>query len=344
MEKRLLFINHREEEIKGFLEAMPEELKIDTADNGIDAALLMKKNTYGVIVVDMELKGYDGEQLIKFMNKVYPDTVCIVYTVAITQGQLSFLLNERNVFHVFLSPANFREEFYQMIEEGFVLYGVNTVNNQEADELEEKYQKREKSLEEKSLVLEQQKKERQQFLQFSKNLTEESLRIYGKNVEEKEMLSRYEQEVLHKAQEVLEHSCHGFEEMEEMLCQEFIKGNEKREMHFYTPQYMVQGIPDSFYESVYTVLWGLLRYFSAISETYTMSVRVEFESSRRAVIMLIVTLPSGTWEEYRQKPVYEHFKKLTQYVAESLMDSYMRVINDDLISYRLELDLDEKKL
>ena len=139
MEKRLLFINHREEEIKGFLEAMPEELKIDTADNGIDAALLMKKNTYGVIVVDMELKGYDGEQLIKFMNKVYPDTVCIVYTVAITQGQLSFLLNERNVFHVFLSPANFREEFYQMIEEGFVLYGVNTVNNQEADELEEKY-------------------------------------------------------------------------------------------------------------------------------------------------------------------------------------------------------------
>ena len=134
MEKRLLFINHREEEIKGFLEAMPEELKIDTADNGIDAALLMKKNTYGVIVVDMELKGYDGEQLIKFMNKVYPDTVCIVYTVAITQGQLSFLLNERNVFHVFLSPANFREEFYQMIEEGFVLYGVNTVNNQEADE------------------------------------------------------------------------------------------------------------------------------------------------------------------------------------------------------------------
>lgn len=115
-------------------------------------------------------------------------------------------------------------------------------------------------------------------------------------------------------------------------------------MHFYTPQYMVQGIPDSFYESVYTVLWGLLRYFSAISETYTMSVRVEFESSRRAVIMLIVTLPSGTWEEYRQKPIYEHFKKLTQYVAESLMDSYMRVINDDLISYRLELDLDEKKL
>ena len=70
MEKRLLFINHREEEIKGFLEAMPEELKIDTADNGIDAALLMKKNTYGVIVVDMELKGYDGEEQIKFMNNV----------------------------------------------------------------------------------------------------------------------------------------------------------------------------------------------------------------------------------------------------------------------------------
>ena len=170
MEKRLLFINHREEEIKGFLEAMPEELKIDTADNGIDAALLMKKNTYGVIVVDMELKGYDGEQLIKFMNKVYPDTVCIVYTVAITHGQLSFLLNERNVFRVFLSPANFREEFYQMIEEGFVLYGVNTVNNQEADELEEKYQRRQKSLEEKVWYWSSRRKSVSSFYSFPRTL------------------------------------------------------------------------------------------------------------------------------------------------------------------------------
>lgn len=347
MEKKLLFINHREEEIQAFTEAMQQnQIIVDTADNGIDAALLIKKNTYGVIILDMNLKGYDGEQLIKFLNQVYPNTVCIVYTVALTQGQLSFLVNKRNIFHVFLSPAKFKEEFLPMIEEGFMVYEINSVNAQEECELEEKYQERERELIEKSKILDQQKKETQLFLEFSRRVVEETLRIFGKGIEEKEkrIILAYEKGILKKAQEVLNDSCHGFEDMEQMLRKEYIENYPKRELHFNAPQYVPGQLGKSFYESIYTVLWGLLKYFSAISEVYTLSIRIEFETSSQAVIMLIITLPTGTWERYKENQISEQYKHLTQYVAESLMDSYMRVINDDLVSYRMELDLEKKKL
>lgn len=347
MEKKLLFINHRKEEIQAFTEVVQQnEIIVDTADNGIDAALLIKKNTYGVIILDMELKGYDGEQLIKFLNKAYPNTVCIVYMVAITQGQLSFLLNKRNVFHIFLSPANFKEEFLPMIEEGFIVYSVNNANTKEENELEEKYQKRERDIVEKSKILEQQKKETQLFFEFSRRVVEETLWIFGKEIEEKDkkIILAYEKGILKKAQKILKDSCHGFEDMERMLREEYIEEQPKREMHFYAPQYVSETVGEAFYESIYTVVWGLLKYFSAVSDTYTLSIRIEFETSSQAVIMFIITLPSGTWERYKENRVSEQYKHLTQYVAESLMDSYMRVINDDLISYRMELDLGKKKL
>ncbi len=343
-EKRLLFINHREEEIKAFLEAMPKELQVDTADNGLDAALLMKKNTYGVIVIDMDLKGYDGEQIVKFVNKAYPNTICIIYTIALTQGQLSFLLNERNVFHIFLSPANFREDFRQTIEEGFLLYNINIENEKEEQEFEIRYEKREKGIDERNLILKRQKKEMEQFWNFSEKLSQDTLEEFGKDADNIERLRQYEQEIFQKAGEILRIECTDFEQIHQRLEREFVEEKSQREIQFYTPQDEGYDLPDTFFQSIYMVLWGFLKYFSAISKEYTVSVRVEFESSRKAVIMLVVILPAGTWETYSQKQEYEQYKKITQYVAESVMDAYVRVINDDLISYRWEVDLDNRKL
>lgn len=343
-EKRLLFINHRVEEIKAFLEAMPKEIQVDTADNGLDAALLMKKNTYGVIVIDMDLKGYDGEKIVKFVNKAYPNTICIIYTIALTQGQLSFLLNERNVFHIFLSPANFREDFRQTIEEGFLLYNINMENEKEEQEFEIRYKKQEKGIDEKNLILKHQKKEMEQFWNFSEKLSQDTLEEFGKDTGNIERLRQYEQEIFQKAGEILRIECTDFEQIHQRLESEFVGEESQREIQFYTPQDEGYDLPDTFFQSIYMVLWGFLKYFSAISKEYTVSVRVEFESSRKAVIMLVVVLPVGTWETYSRKQEYEQYKKITQYVAESVMDAYVRVINDDLISYRWEVDLDNRKL
>ena len=49
MEKRLLFISKYKDIIQEFLDAMKDkDIEIETADNGLDAAALLKKNEYQI--------------------------------------------------------------------------------------------------------------------------------------------------------------------------------------------------------------------------------------------------------------------------------------------------------
>ena len=109
MEKRLLFISKYKDIIQEFLDAMKDkDIEIETADNGLDAAALLKKNEYQIVVTGLTMDGYNGEQLISYINRAHPNTVCIIYTTTISAAQLHFFINKRDVFRVFLRPVNFR--------------------------------------------------------------------------------------------------------------------------------------------------------------------------------------------------------------------------------------------
>jgi len=60
MKNNLLFINQNQELIQEFQEAMnlymiESPFEIDTADNGLDAALLLKKKNYKVVITGLGL-------------------------------------------------------------------------------------------------------------------------------------------------------------------------------------------------------------------------------------------------------------------------------------------------
>ena len=139
MEKRLLFISKYKDIIQEFLDAMKDkDIEIETADNGLDAAALLKKNEYQIVVTGLTLDGYNGEQLISYINRAHPNTVCIIYTTTISAAQLHFFINKRDVFRVFLRPVNFRAEFFEALEEAFEYYAVKVKNSEENVERKEK--------------------------------------------------------------------------------------------------------------------------------------------------------------------------------------------------------------
>ncbi len=73
MSKRLLFINKYPDIIQEFLAAMEgRDVKIDVAANGIQAASCLKKHVYQVAVTGLSLDGYNGEQIITWLNKNFP--------------------------------------------------------------------------------------------------------------------------------------------------------------------------------------------------------------------------------------------------------------------------------
>ena len=120
MARNLLFINKHAEIIQEFSREMADKnFEIDIAENGIDAAILLRQKEYQVVITGLVLDGFNGEQIVTYINKTYPDTVCIIYTTTISAAQLHFFVNERDVFRVFLRPVNFRKEFFEALSEAF---------------------------------------------------------------------------------------------------------------------------------------------------------------------------------------------------------------------------------
>lgn len=133
--KSLLFISKYPKIIQEFVDAMGDrDFEIDTALNGIEAAKKIKKKNYHVVVTGLSLEGYNGEQIITYLNKNVPSTVCIIYTTTISPAQLHFFINERNVFRVFLRPVDFRGEFSEALAEAFEYHAVQVRN--EEDEMD----------------------------------------------------------------------------------------------------------------------------------------------------------------------------------------------------------------
>lgn len=137
MDRNLLFVSRYPDICREFLDAVSgRDIAIDVAHNGTDAALRLKKKAYDVVVTGLSLDGYNGEQLITYINKCFPYTVCIVYTTTISPAQLQFVMNKRDVFRVFLRPVDFQTVFWEALEEAFEYHGI-LVKNQE-DEHERK--------------------------------------------------------------------------------------------------------------------------------------------------------------------------------------------------------------
>ena len=77
----LLFISKYPQIIHEFTDAMKDrDIEIETAINGIEAAAKIKKKNYDIVITGLSLEGYNGEQIITYLNKTAPSTVCIIYT------------------------------------------------------------------------------------------------------------------------------------------------------------------------------------------------------------------------------------------------------------------------
>ncbi|MBP3487709.1 MAG: response regulator [Roseburia sp.] len=145
--KSMLFISKYPQIIQEFLDAMGEqEFEIDTALNGIEAAKKIKKKDYDVVVTGLSLEGYNGEQIITYLNKNVPSTVCIIYTTTISPAQLHFFINERNVFRVFLRPVDFKGVFLEALAEAFEYHAVQVKIAQDEQEKRETQENQRKEI------------------------------------------------------------------------------------------------------------------------------------------------------------------------------------------------------
>ena len=89
MKRNLLFISRYPEiidEFQGILEE--KQIETDIAQNGTDAMELLKQKEYQILVTDLNLDGYNGDKIISYVNQVFTNTICMLYTNSISAVQL----------------------------------------------------------------------------------------------------------------------------------------------------------------------------------------------------------------------------------------------------------------
>lgn len=198
MENNLLFVNQNHDIIRQFMAVMQEyNFKIDTADNGRDAIAFLKRRKYKVMITGMDLSPIDGSKLIAYLNKYYPQTVCIVYTRRLELAHLKLLVNERKVFRIFQNTADFGGEIYSAIMDAFDRYDMKRKDLQKMQILEQKMKNGKKSLKELRQAALENKSEREELAVFLHTL----FRVYARSVkitfphEERKLLFAYEMDL-----------------------------------------------------------------------------------------------------------------------------------------------------
>lgn len=194
MSRTLLFIGRYPEIVEEFRRMLLEkDVEIDVAENGVDAVNLLKQKTYQVVVTALALEGLNGEQIVTYVNVTYPDTVCMIYTSAISAAQLDFYLNKRNVFRVFLRPMNFRKEFMQALEDAYEYYDMKIQEREDEEKREKLFAGNQEAVTSLGKILQQQKNGWDGFEEFSKALLSYTA---GENEEEKTSRLREEKEIV----------------------------------------------------------------------------------------------------------------------------------------------------
>lgn len=213
MGRRLLFISKYPEIVREFLDAMGEkDIQIDTASNGIEAAARIKKIEYEVVVTGLSLDGYNGEQIITYLNKSHPNTVCIIYTTTISPAQLHFFMNERDVFRVFLRPVDFHKEFFSALEEAFEYYDVRVKNAEEEELQEEEVERKKKEAVQFEQRLDLQRRVQPSMVEYLKRLCGLTLMEYGGAVDAAQI-----EEIKKLEWETVQLCCEGEEDSYEKL-------------------------------------------------------------------------------------------------------------------------------
>ncbi|MGN0140913.1 MAG: hypothetical protein ACI4AD_01700 [Roseburia sp.] len=226
MGRNLLFISRHPEIVQEFLDAMRgRDIEIDTAANGIQAAVKLKDKEYQVVITGLVLEGYNGEQLITYTNKKYPNTVCIIYTTTISAAQLHFFINKRDVFRVFLRPLDFTTvEFGETLEEAFEYYAIKKKDSEEGVMRRERLGECRKAVKELSWKVNRQQVLKRRTGQCMSRMLTFSMEEYAGRMQDttKQEVLRREQEILglcygNDSQEAYAKADRGIEKVKEIL-------------------------------------------------------------------------------------------------------------------------------
>lgn len=345
MKDSVLFVNRDQTEIKEFLSAMQDyTFVIDTADSGLEAAVLLRKNKYKVVITGMNLSTYDGTKLIAYLNGHCPYTACIVYTTRVDLAQLRLLVNKRDVFRIFLKPVNYRGDFYHAIKDGFAYYDMQEA---EAEEQKIKEQKK-KSMEDAGIGMRETvspgKIEWKPMKHFAHPLLKWSVQAFDLPLpeEERNALAVYEQKIMEFYLREDYKSCDSLEAIQTRIRQEFILEEPEQKITIEMNQKPVNPKP-GFYEQLHFITWLIAKQITDISSAYEMKIGLDFQIPFRPVLQIEGKVGKENLEKYRRGELEQKCTAIVLSIIGAMTEQCRLKIKDDMVVYQVQMRTETRK-
>ena len=344
MNDNVLFVNRDRAVIREFLNAMQDyTFEVDTADSGLEAAALLKKKVYKVVITGMNLSVYDGTKLIAYLNKYCPKTACIVYTTRIDLAQLHLLVNKREVFRIFLKPVNYRGDFYHAIQDGFTYYDVKEAAGEERKALEAKTSIV-ADIAEGSIRLPAERLDWSQVKRLLYPILRWTVQEFDSNLskEEQRVLVEYEQSILDYYLKEDYEACLSLEALKARVYKEFIKDSRKQEIEIRVNRTPVN--PDlGFYEKMHFIIWLLVRQIAAVSLTYKIVIDMDFQIPFHAKFQIHGKVGRKALEACMADEFCQKCGSVIFHTVESIADRCRQEVSEDTISYSVALKTEYRK-
>lgn len=340
MENSLLFINQNQDIIQEFLEAMDGRegsMEIDTADSGLEAAILLRKKKYKVVVTGMDLPTYDGTKIIEYLNRNYPQTICIVYTWRLELANLRLLVNERKVFRIFQRPTDYAQ-MYEAIMDGFVKYDKREADALDRQDLERALEERAKQVEELKQVAKERPWERAETVKFLSSL----LNVFTHDVKsgisgrEQWQIARYEKKMLLWFLDNKGEGLNNLEDVRKDLCHRF-----QHPEHHQTVDIQMNDVSEPMNQELckelHFVLWLLLTRFAMLTSVFEAHVALIPVTQERFRVRVEAIFPEGAWGIGHESRAAQVMTSITQTILECFSDRFTQSISDEKVVYFLEM-------
>ncbi len=338
MKNNLLFANQNKDIIREFVESMANTgYEIDTTDNGLEAAVLLQKKKYKLVVTGIDLSTYDGTKIIAYVNEYCPETLCIVYSARLELAHLKLLVNERNVFRIFKRSVGYNGELREAVDEAFTLYDKRELQAQNVHIMEKNLENARRYLAEMRQVSEGQPQERRDFARFIRSVVD----VFGGEggttllPEESRQLVEYEEGLVDWIMKDENQTVATPEEVVQRIRKEFPKAG----LHGFRVdmERCPKDVTPVACADLNFVMHMLMARIFLISEECRIQARILPGGAGSASIRMDFVFPGKEWEISHSQPVNRIITAVTKTVLERFVSQFGQTAFGRTISYSVEL-------
>ena len=130
----ILYVDDEDVNLLLFKHALKKEYEFILTDSPLEVLPILEENEIKILITDQRMPDMTGLQLIKEVNKKYPDIICVILTAFVDAEIILAAINKGEVYRYVTKPWR-KEEMKSIIKNAIRTYDLKAENKKLIDEL-----------------------------------------------------------------------------------------------------------------------------------------------------------------------------------------------------------------